>query len=277
MNKNNEKNLIVITGCDTGIGKSLCRVFLDEGYTVLASYLVNPPFPAKNNLITQKMDLRKEKEIGAFAASVKNLSKKGFIISALIHNSGMVLAAPVENMPLSGVREVFEVNYFGLYSLTQKLIPLLIKDKGKIIINGSFAGRIGLPYFSPYVSSKFALEGFTESLRREMRPFGVKTVILEPGAVATPIWNNSWKRIKKELLPKVNERYKKGYQSGAGKFIAGGNQGLPSDEAAGIIYKIFLKKNPKARYIISKSILIDNLTTMIPSPILDRLIGLMFK
>jgi short-subunit dehydrogenase len=222
------------------------------------------------------LDLRNEPEIAEFANYVKDIVNKGFHLNTFFHNAGMVLAAPVENMPLESVREVFEVNYFGIYSLTQKLIPLILNQKSNIFINSSMAGRIGLPFFSPYVSSKFAIEGFSESLRREMKPFGVHTVLFEPGAVATPLWDNSWNAIKSRFLSLIDAKYKSVFETAGKQFVQSGNNGLSPEGAANIIYKAMLTKNPKPRYIISKALWMDIIELLIPTRIMDKLIAKMF-
>lgn len=274
MQSENQKKLVVITGCDTGIGKSLVQLFSEKGFSVAASYLTAPPSEA---VFHKKMDLRLEKDISGFAEYIRSLSAEGYILHALIHNAGMVSSAPIENIPMEALREVFEVNFFGIYSLTQKLLPLIIPQKSAIFLIGSLAGKVGLPFFSPYVSSKFAVEGLTESLRREMLPFGVRTVLFEPGAVATPIWNNSWARIKNQFLPLVDSKYKKVFESAAGQFVSGGNSGIAVDKAAQFVYKILRKKKPRARYIISKKPLVDYLETLVPTGLMDKIISGLFK
>lgn len=272
------KVLMVVTGCDSGIGLSLCRLLSTRGYAVAASFLHQEPAVEKKNtpFFSHPLDLRNEESINNFAGFIKGLSGQGFQLGTLIQNAGMVLSAPVENMPLPMLREVFEVNYFGVYSLTQKLIPLLIRDLGRIFIVGSMAGRIALPYFSPYVSSKYAIEGFTDTLRREMMQFGVKVVLFEPAAVATPIWSSSWNSIQKNILSLVDRKYKDTFESGAEKFVSGGNRGLPSDEAAARIARVLGKNRPKSRYIISKNNLVEKLELMIPVKWMDQLTAMLF-
>lgn len=269
-----EKELVVITGTDTGIGRSLAGLFASKGFSVAASWLNTPPGGV---FFHKKADLRSEADIAAFAEEVKQFCAEGFRLRALIENAGMVLSAPVENMPLPALREVFEVNFFSVYSLAQKLIPLCIRDRSALFIVGSLAGRIGLPFFSPYVSSKFAVEGLVESLRREMRPFGVRTVLFEPGAVATPIWNNSWSRIRQELFPSISPKYREVFETAGNRFVSGGNAGMPSEKAAEFIYEVFLKKKPRARYLLSKKPWFDRLETLIPTGLMDALISKLFR
>ncbi len=272
----NRKGLVAVTGCDSGIGFALTNLLLDRGWSVVAGCFSEPPFAPHAHLVCWRLDLRDETGIARFAELVEGLTAHGQRLACLVHNAGEVLAAPVENMPLSGVREVFEVNFFGIYSLSQKLIPRLIRDGGRIIINASLAGRVGLPFFSPYVASKFAVEGFADCLRRELRPHGVRTVVLDTGAVATPIWDGSWTRIKSELLPAVGDRYRGAFERAAESFVRGGNAGMAAERAAGRILRIMEKGNPRSRYFLSDHPLLDRLEATIPGPIMDRLIAKRF-
>jgi NAD(P)-dependent dehydrogenase (short-subunit alcohol dehydrogenase family) len=275
MKETNERRLAVITGCDSGIGAALCRLYIDAGYDVIAGCF--GALPEKAYRFTPlPLDLRSEYSITEFASAAAALCESGERISVLVHNAGTVAAGPVECVPLEALRDVFEVNFFGAYSLTQKLVSTLIRDRGGIAIVGSLAGRIALPLFSPYASSKFALEGFADSLRREMRPFGVRVVLFEPAAVATPIWDSSWQRIRDTCLPAIGPRYRAVFEKIAGRFIAGGNAGMSADKAARQIFRRISRKRPRARYLISKTVFVNKLETLLPDAVMDRLIALAF-
>ncbi len=268
-----KKKLAIITGCDSGIGFGLCKLMALNGFSVAASYLEHDPFPSKKNIFSCKMDIRKEKEIDNFTVFVKEYCNNGYSLDCLINNAGVALGGPIENLPMKIFRENFEVNFFGLVSLTKKLIPLLIQSSGRILIIGSMAGRIALPFLSPYVSTKFALEGFSDSLRRELLPFGIKTVLIEPGGIATPIWNKS----KKQDKSFVDKKYEKSLNIFIEKFIESGNSGMDVEKAAKHILKIINKKNPKGRYIVAENRFTTFLPLLIPRRILDKLFLKNFK
>jgi len=265
--------LVAITGCDSGIGEALCRQYIDAGYGVIAGYLDDRLAPDIISLRPVGLDLRVEDSIAAFASAVIAGVGEGFRLDTVIMNAGVVGAGPVENIPVEAVREVFEVNFFGSYSLIQKLIPAIIRDGSRVGLVGSFAGRIALPLFSPYVASKFALEGFADSLRRELMPFGVKTVIFEPAAVATPIWTNGWDGIVKRYMGIVSERYRETFEKAGATFVAGGNAGLPAADAAKIIRRRLSAPFPRARYIVSRTPLLNKIECALPAFVLDRAIA----
>jgi len=283
-----EKELIVITGCDSGIGEELCKVFLKNGYSVVASYLSKPPdsilnfgfqisgFKDKkiktkkqNKFFSYKMDLRKGKDISDFIKFIRGLINKGYKLSCFINNAGIAVFGPVENLPLFVYRDIFEINYFGMVALIKDFIPYLVKSKGKIIIIGSTAGRVAVPFAAPYASSKFAVEGFADSLRREMIPYGIKTLLIEPAGIATPIWKNSWKRVKKKLFPYFDKKYIRIFNKIGKMIVKGSAKGLGQDKCAERIYKIFKKKNPSARYLIAKNYPVEWLNLHLPSSLID--------
>ena len=273
INSDNSAGLIVVTGCDSGIGRNLAEVLIERGYMVAISYLQESPFPEMPNVYARKMDIRIPAEVEEFCSFIKDLCQNGLTLRALVSNAGVAMGGPVENLPMSIYRESFEINFFGAVRIIQALIPDLIGSQGTIIVNGSNAGRIALPFLSPYVSTKYALEGFCDSLRRELNPLGVKTVLLEPASVATPIWNKA----KQQDISFIDKKYLNSYINGREKFVAGGNQGMDSKAAALMIADIISLKKPKARYIISKNKLISVILQSLPSWMVDKAVPKIYK
>jgi NAD(P)-dependent dehydrogenase (short-subunit alcohol dehydrogenase family) len=267
------KGLVVITGCDSGIGKSLAQRMAQQGYKVAISYLDENHFENNPQIVAQKMDLENKADVKAFCESVKLLCQGNLPLSAVVANAGVALGGPVENLPLDIYRKSFEINFFGAVSIIQALIPELIKSKGKICIIGSMAGRIAMPFLSPYVSTKFALEGFCDSLRREMNPFGVKTILIEPAAVATPIWNKA----KEQDTSFVDDKYMDSLQTFQKIFIEDGNEGMAVEKATALIADILAKKKSRARYIIAKNMMTLELFLRLPSIVLDKAVKKMFQ
>ena len=269
----NSGSLIVITGCDSGIGRKLAEVLIERGYIVAISYLQESPFPEGPNIYARKMDIRIPEEVEAFCSFIKNMCQNGLTLRVLVSNAGVAMGGPVENLPMYIYRESFEINFFGLVRIIQALIPDLIRSQGTIIVNGSNAGRIALPFLSPYVSTKYALEGFCDSLRRELNPLGVKTVLLEPASVATPIWNKA----KQQDISFIDKKYLNSFLAGREKFVASGNRGMDSKAAAVMIADIIPLKKPKARYIISGNKLMSIILQSLPAWIVDKAVPKIYK
>jgi NAD(P)-dependent dehydrogenase (short-subunit alcohol dehydrogenase family) len=268
-----DMRVTVITGCDSGIGASLCRIFSRQGYSVIITYLNKNPFETDPSVMAVRLDLRNNIQIEQFAETVNRYCNQGHTLEYFINNAGVAMGGPFENIPMDVYRTVFEINFFGLISITQKILPSLIKSCGRLVINGSMAGRVALPFLSPYVSTKFALEGWCDSVRRELNPFGVKTILLEPGGIATPIWSNALR----QDYSFADKKYETSMQSFKKNFIAGGSRGMNVDTAAKQIFNIITKKRPGARYLVARSRFISFLETLIPDRLLDRIVIRMFS
>jgi len=112
-------------------------------------------------------------------------------LAGLVNNAGIVVAGPLEFLPLSELRKQFEVNVLGQIAVTQAFLPLLRQARGRIVNMSSIAGRVAFPYLGPYSASKYAFEAISDALRIELLPWGISVSVIEPGDVATPIWKKS--------------------------------------------------------------------------------------
>ncbi len=268
MSYKNEGKAVIITGVDSGIGEALTREFLDRGFTVIISYLHSHKFTDEPNLFCCQMDIYKEYDIKHFVYSVKGfISNNNLSLFALINNAGIGIGGSFENMPLDIFRRVFEVNFFGVVSLTQKLLQTLIDHQGKIVMIGSLAGKIASPFLSPYASSKYALEGFCDSLRREMKPLGVQTVLIEPAGIATPIWD----KVAQQDHSFMPECYDESFQRFLETFVEDGKRGMGVNQCALIIAKAVLAKRSRPRYLISKTAFMHKFLLLLPDSWLDFL------
>ncbi len=252
------KNAIIITGVSTGIGYELAKGFAQKGYQVFGSVrrledagMLMDEFP--DNFLPLVFDVTDYQAIDTAATEVKELLK-GEALVGLINNSGIAVTGPLLQLPMDDFKRQFEVNLFGLVKVTQAFLPLLgasegfSKTPGRIINISSAAGQIGFPFMAPYCGSKHAVEGVSESLRRELLHLGIKVIIVGPTAIKTPIW-------EKEGI-EVHENVRKGiFGKQVANFIymfsKSGEKAMPVTEFAQKVVSIFEKKNPKARYAIS--------------------------
>lgn len=269
---------IVITGVSTGIGYDLAKGFAQRGYQVFGSVRrlqdageLMDEFP--DNFLPLIFDVTDYDAIEKAAKEVKKLLK-GEPLVGLINNSGIAVSGPVQELSIDDIKRQFEVNLFGLIKVTQSFLPLLgaaegfDKIPGRIINISSAAGQIGFPFLGPYCASKHAVEGLSESLRRELLHFGIKVIIIGPTAIKTAIW-------KKEGV-ELPDRFRGGI---FGKQVANflyvfsksGERGMPANDFAQIVIAIFEKKNPKVRYAISANKLKEWLMPRyMPSKLVDK-------
>jgi NAD(P)-dependent dehydrogenase (short-subunit alcohol dehydrogenase family) len=197
MNQTNQINQItvVVTGASTGIGAACALDCVSRGMTVFAG--VRDPrageaLAAKGgpSLIPITLDVTDEPSIARSLEVVQQVVGKGGL-GGLVNNAGIAIGSPLEVISLSLLRTQLEVNVIGQIAVTQAFLPLLRRGRGRIVNMGSIAGRGTIPLLGPYSASKFALEALTDALRMELQPWGIHVSIIEPGAIATPIWEKS--------------------------------------------------------------------------------------
>jgi len=181
----------LVSGASTGIGEA-CALHLDRlGWRVFAGVRRQADgerlqAQSSARLTPVSLDITDEAEVAAAAKAVAEALDGGGL-SGLVNNAGIGLGGPVEYLPLDHWRRQLEVNVLGQLAVTQALMPLIRNATGRIVFIGSISGRVATPMLAPYSASKHALEAICESMRHELRPFGIRTVLVEPGAIKTPI------------------------------------------------------------------------------------------
>lgn len=191
-----ELKSILVTGASTGIGRAATLALLAEGFQVFAavrnaqdgeSLRAATPAGSASRLETLELDVTREEQIRAAVALIESrIGGRG--LWGLFNNAGISVSGPIEFVPLERFRHQFEVNVLGQVAVTQACLPLLRKARGRIVNTGSIAGFFAAPALAPYSMSKYAMESFSDALRRELRPWGIEVSLLEPGAIATEIW-----------------------------------------------------------------------------------------
>ena len=189
--------VVVITGASTGIGAA-CVLHLDRlGFTVIAGVRKLEDGAAlqragASGLIPLLLDVTDETLIRKAQAIVsEKVGSNG--LYGLINNAGIAVVGPLEAVPIPDLRRQLEINVIGQIAVTQAFLPLIRQARGRIVNMGSIAGRGAMPLMGPYSASKFALEAMTDALRLELQQWGIQVSIVEPGAIATPIWEKSGK------------------------------------------------------------------------------------
>lgn len=186
---------VVVTGASTGIGKA-CALELDRrGYRVFAG--VRSEEAAQRlraegspRLATLELDVTDAESIAAATAEVAE-KVGGAGLAGLVNNAGICVAGPLEFVPLAELRRQFEVNVIGVMAVIQAMLPLLRTCGGRIVNISSVSGRVAAPYLGPYAASKYAIEALSDALRSELRRWGIRVSLVEPGTVDTPIWEKS--------------------------------------------------------------------------------------
>jgi len=270
---------IVITGASTGIGRA-CALCLDRmGFRVFAGVRRaedrdSLKRQASERLTPVMLDVMDAASIAAAADLVAGaVGKAG--LWGLVNNAGIVVPTPLEFIPLDEFRRQLEVNVTGQIAVTQALLPLLRKARGRIVNIGSISGRMPFPLLGPYCASKFALEAVTATLRMELRPWGVHVCIIEPGGISTPIWEKglaAGEDLALRLPPEAHQLYGPLLAS-MRRFIAR-PEGirLPPERVARVVAHALTAKKPKTRYMVGRTAWLGEIMLRLPERVRERLI-----
>jgi NAD(P)-dependent dehydrogenase (short-subunit alcohol dehydrogenase family) len=271
---------VVITGTSTGIGWGAAKVLLKQGFRVFGS--VRKPADAErlkaefgDNFVPLLFDVTNEAAVYCAAAQVRT-ALAGETLAGLVNNAGIAVAAPLLEVPIEEFRRQFEVNLIGVVTVTQAFAPLLGTDRqlrgtpGRIVNISSVGGRTATPFLAPYSASKFALEGLSESLRRELLIFGIDVIVVGPGAVVTAIWD---KAEQVDMTPYLDTPYGPALQRLRDYMLGVGRKGLPAERLGEVIAQALTTPRPKARYAVSPQPLQDLMARTLPKRMLDRMIG----
>jgi NAD(P)-dependent dehydrogenase (short-subunit alcohol dehydrogenase family) len=198
-------------------------------------------------------------------------------VRALVNNAGIGVNAPVEVFALDEWRRLFEVNFFGHIAVTQALLPALIRSKGRVINISSVGGKIAMATYGPYAAAKFALEAVSDSLRREIAPFGVEVAVVEPGAVKTKIAGRAIAtahEVAAAMTPEQRQRYGRPVQAITAQAASvTESSGLSADAAAKVLAKAVTARKPRTRYTIGREAALLPLLVILPDRMLDRVLA----
>jgi NAD(P)-dependent dehydrogenase (short-subunit alcohol dehydrogenase family) len=273
---NASNKTVLITGASTGIGRA-CALYLHRlGWRVFAgvrkeSDAASLRRESSERLIPLFLDVTDSKSVKEARRLVaREVGENG--LSGLVNNAGIPYGGPVEYLDVDKVRAEFEVNFFGVISVTQAFLPLLRLGKGRVVNISSISGLVSMPFVSPYSSTKFALEALSDSLRVELSPWGMQVSVIEPGAIATPIWSKAGE-VMKDLI-------EGGPQEGLDSYggLIGGIEdrfkphGIPPDEVAKAVAGALTSKRPKTRYTIGTDGKIYLLLKHLPDRLRDWLV-----
>jgi NAD(P)-dependent dehydrogenase (short-subunit alcohol dehydrogenase family) len=200
------------------------------------------------------LDVTKPKRITDSVAQI-NLVVGDDGLQGLVNNAGIAVAGPLEFLAIEDLRNQFDVNLFGLFELTKACLPLLRKGHGRVVNISSIGGRATAPFNVPYSASKHALEAFTDGLRRELMPWRIHVASVQPGSIATPIWNQSLKRAddRRANFPRdAEELYGKAMDRARQRAVDSGASGISPNAVAHVIFHALSAPRPRTRYAVGR-------------------------
>jgi len=275
------KRSVVITGVSTGIGWATTKVLLDEGFRVFGTVRKQSDADRLQAefgdsfvpVIADVTDLQAVQEAALQVSEMLGRER----LAGLVNNAGIVVGGPLLHLEPDEMRRQMEVNLIGPFQVSKAFAPLLGSDPqrtgkpGRIVQISSVSGVMGIPFVGPYVASKFALEGMSESLRRELMLYGIDVIIVGPGAVLTPIWEKAtaqdYGRFHTTDYGPVIERF-------LAFFGEESKKGLPPEQIGRVIHQALTVSKPKVRYaVVPQRFKNWTMPRLLPRRVIDRLLG----
>jgi len=270
---------VVVTGASTGIGWGCVKVLTAAGFRVFGS--VRKPADAERLIkefgagVTPLLfDVTDQAAVAGAARTVEQ-ALGGTTLAGLVNNAGIAVAGPLLYLNIEDVEKQFAVNAVGPLIVTQAFGPLLGVDRsrqgapGRIVMISSVGGRNALPFAGPYAASKFAVEGLSEALRRELMLFGIDVVIVAPGAVVTQIWDKT----EDSIAPFANTPYAPVLERMKTFMLRNASKGLAAERIGEAVKTALTVPKPKVRYTLAPNPFQNFLTRTLPRRVVDRMIA----
>jgi NAD(P)-dependent dehydrogenase (short-subunit alcohol dehydrogenase family) len=272
-----ELGAVLITGASSGIGRATALELDRKGFRVFAGIRKQEDRDSlraegSERLTPVKIDVAKPRSI---AAAQRNIARKTGEegLAGLVNNAGIGSGGPIEHLSMDAFRSVIEVNLTGQVAVTQAFLPLLRKGDrpGRVVFISSIGGRVAYPFMSPYHASKFGIEAVADSLRRELRPWRIRVIVIEPGSIATDIWDKATSEAD-EILAEMSPAAKRQYGQALDGFVEGieetAGRGIPPERVAWVVRRALTRRFPDTRYRVG----IDARASFVMSRLLgDRL------
>jgi NAD(P)-dependent dehydrogenase (short-subunit alcohol dehydrogenase family) len=264
----------IVTGASSGIGAAAARCLHDRGYIVYAAARrIERMAPlAEAGIRAMRVDVTDDASLTAFVARV--IAETGRV-DVLVNNAGYGSLGALEDVPMAEARRQFDVNLFGLARLVQLVVPHMREQReGRIINISSMGGRIHLPLCGWYHATKFAVEGFSDTLRMELAPFGIRVVVIEPGAIDT-----EWHGVAGDnLIATSGQGAYAGQAAALVKVLSAGGLASPPEVIAKAIVRAAEARRPRTRYAVgigAKPVLLAR--RVLPDKMFDRMVRLVFR
>jgi NAD(P)-dependent dehydrogenase (short-subunit alcohol dehydrogenase family) len=271
---------VVVTGSSTGIGRA-CALHLDRlGFKVFAGVRKQEDGERLSAETSERfepliLDVTDPEHISRAAARVAEATQDR--LAGLVNNAGIGVGGPLELMPLNDFRRQIEVNLIGQVAVTQAFIPAMRRARGRLVFISSIGGLVATPYMSPYHASKFGIEAVGDALRQELRRFGVQVSIVEPGSIATPIWDKgraTAQEVRGNLSAEGQELYGESLAHTEKLLRETARRGSPPEKVAKVVVHALTARRPRTRYLVGADArAMATLGKLLPDRLRDRLVA----
>jgi NAD(P)-dependent dehydrogenase (short-subunit alcohol dehydrogenase family) len=272
---------VVVTGVSTGIGWGITKVLIQRGFLVFGSVRKTQDAERLSKefggqFVPLLFDVTDEAAVRTAAENVRE-QLSGETLSGLVNNAGIAVPGPIIHLPTDEFRHQLEVNLVSVLIVTKAFVPLLGADRslrglpGRIINISSVSGKSASPFVGAYATSKHGLEGFSETLRRELILYGIDVIIVGPGPIATPIWD---KAEQADLSLYANTDYVEAAQRAQKYMIRNGRNGLPPEKVGEVVWRALTTRNPRVRYsVVGRDFLRRFVQRLLPKRVVDRIVA----
>jgi len=275
---------VVITGASSGIGFGACYALIRRGFRVFGSVRTQADADRLREQLGTRyvpliFDVTDPDSVNQVAAAVRKTVGEQRLFG-LVNNAGIAVLGPLAYLPLERFRLQIEVNLLGVHTVTQAFLPLLgtessrVGEPGRVVNISSISGRLAMPFAGAYAASKFGLEGYSDSLRRELMLFGIKVILIEPRAVVTPIWDKA-EGVVQEFPDTPYDRSLRVFARHATREA---KTGFPSQKVGDLIWRVLTTPRPRNRYAIVPHRLTEwSIPRRLPTAFLDYCIAKFFR
>ncbi|HEU5106097.1 MAG TPA: SDR family oxidoreductase [Solirubrobacterales bacterium] len=270
---------VLVTGASTGIGRTTALRLDADGWRVFAG-IRNPADgeslreAASERLLPVTLDVTDSAQIAAAAELVEREAPEG--LGGLVNNAGVAIPGPLETIPLEDFRRQIEVNLVAYVAVSQAMLPSIRQAEGRIVFLSSIGGRVAFPFGGPYHASKFATEAIGDVFRQELRPWGIKVALIEPGSIDTPIWERG-QRTANEIeakSPRTNLLYGAAIEKFRKVIEDTAERGISPEKVANAISHALESNRPKSRYLVGLDAKVQaRIKPFIPTSLFDKIVA----
>ena len=269
---------VLVTGSSTGIGRACALDLARRGFRVFAGVRREEDAEALrgDGLATVMLDVTDADAIARVRDEIDGaLAEEP--LAGIVNNAGVGIGGPIEAVDLDDLRRQLEINTIAPVAVTQAFLPRLRAARGRVVNMGSVGGRVSQPFLGPYSASKYALEALSDVMRRELRPWGIKVAIVEPGNIKTRIWEKGASQVdemRERMTPEQHELYGRNLERMEKIIKFADRSGAPPEKVAKAVAHALTSDRPRARYLVGADARVQlALEKGLPTPVVDRLMA----
>ncbi len=268
---------VLITGASTGIGRAAALRLDAAGWRVFAGVRRKEDAEALREAGSERLaplllDVTEPEQVAAAAETVTAAEPDG--LAGLVNNAGVAIPGPLETIPIEEFRRQIEVNLIAQVAVTQAMLPAVRRARGRIVFISSIGGRIAFPFTGAYHAAKFGIEAVGDVFRQELRPWGIRVAIVEPGSIDTPIWERGERASDEGADPRRESLYGQALEKYREVVRQTAERGISADKVAARIEHALSADRPRTRYLVGLDAKVQaRVRPLVPTPIWDRIVA----